>query len=104
MDPNDLRDIQGLILSGYGKKPAARYAIFQIVDGEAARRWLRHVLNDIQYGSYRGTRRREPPFLDDLCFNVAFSQQPRLADYLRDQLSAAHSARVAVERARLPMR
>ncbi|HYP99488.1 MAG TPA: hypothetical protein VER96_12530 [Polyangiaceae bacterium] len=75
MDANDLRDIQGLILSGYGKKPAARYAIFQIVDGEAARRWLRRVLNDIQYGSYRGTRRREPPFVDDLCFNVAFTYQ-----------------------------
>jgi len=33
-------------------------------------------------------------------FNVAFSQQPRLAQYLQDQLSAATSARVALERAR----
>jgi DNA-binding transcriptional MocR family regulator len=33
-------------------------------------------------------------------FNAAFSQQPRLADYLRDQLSAAASAQRALERAR----
>lgn len=33
-------------------------------------------------------------------FNVAFSQQPRLADFLREQLSAATSARLVVERAR----
>ena len=75
MTPEDLRDIQGLILSGYGKKPAARYAIFQIVNGEDARRWLRQVLDRVQYGSYRGTRRREPPYLGDLCFNVAFTYQ-----------------------------
>ena len=33
-------------------------------------------------------------------FNAAFSQQPRLADFLRDQLSAAISAQRLVERAR----
>jgi Dyp-type peroxidase family len=75
MTPEDLLDIQGLILSGYGKKPAARYAIFRIVDGGAALKWLRRALTRIQYGSYRGTRRREAPFLDDLCFNVAFTYQ-----------------------------
>ncbi|HET7541685.1 MAG TPA: hypothetical protein VFK05_17545 [Polyangiaceae bacterium] len=75
MTPEDLRDIQGLILSGYGRKPAARYAIFQIVNAHDARRWLRRALERIQYGSFRGTRRREPPFLGDLCFNVAFTHQ-----------------------------
>ena len=75
MTPEDLRDIQGLILSGYGKKPAARYAVFQIVNSEAARAWLRRVQGNIQYGSFRGTRRREAPFLDDLCFNIAFTHQ-----------------------------
>jgi DNA-binding transcriptional MocR family regulator len=35
-----------------------------------------------------------------LRFNAAFSQQPRLADFLREQLSAATSAQRAVERAR----
>jgi Dyp-type peroxidase family len=75
MTPDDLRDIQGLILSGYGKKPAARYAIFQIVNREDARAWLRHALDGVQYGSFRGTRRREPPFLGDLCFNIAFTYQ-----------------------------
>jgi DNA-binding transcriptional MocR family regulator len=33
-------------------------------------------------------------------FNAAFSQQPRLADFLRDQLSAVASAQRVVERAR----
>jgi len=35
-----------------------------------------------------------------LRFNAAFSQQPRLAEFLREQLSAATSARAVVERAR----
>lgn len=35
-----------------------------------------------------------------LRFNAAFSQQPRLAEFLREQLSAATSAQRAVERAR----
>ncbi|HWZ89738.1 MAG TPA: hypothetical protein VNW92_12835, partial [Polyangiaceae bacterium] len=69
----ELSDIQGLILSGYGQKPAARYAIFEIVDGAAARRWLGRLLNSLQFGSFRGSRRREPPYLGDLCSNVAFT-------------------------------
>jgi Dyp-type peroxidase family len=69
----ELGDIQGLVLSGYGDKPAARYAIFQIVDGEAARRWLGRLINALQFGSFRGSRRRDPPYLGDLCCNVAFT-------------------------------
>lgn len=38
-----------------------------------------------------------------LRFNVAFSQQPRLAEFLREQLGAATSARLVLERARGPM-
>jgi len=71
----DLHDIQGLILSGYGDKPAARYAMFEIIDGHAARRWLGRLTNQLQFGSFRGTRRREPPYLNDLCVNVAFTHQ-----------------------------
>jgi len=69
----ELSDIQGLILSGYGQKPAARYAVFEIVDGESARRWLRRLLDTLQFGSFRGSRRSEPPYLGDLCANVAFT-------------------------------
>lgn len=69
----ELADIQGMILSGYGQKPAARYAIFEIVDQQAARRWLGRLINAIQFGSYRGSRRRDPPYLGDLCANVAFT-------------------------------
>lgn len=38
-----------------------------------------------------------------LRFNVAFSQQPRLAEFLREQLGAATSARLVLERARGPL-
>ncbi len=69
----DLADIQGLILSGYGRKPAARYAIFEITDGADARAWLGRLIRTLQFGNYRGTLRREPPFLGDLCCNVAFT-------------------------------
>ena len=69
----ELHDIQGLILSGYGEKPAARYAIFEIVDGKAARRWLGRLVKSLQFATYRGSRRHAPPFLGDLCSNVAFT-------------------------------
>src|SRR3954468_20447600 len=69
----DLKDIQGLILSGYGKKPAARYAIFEIVNGNDAKIWLRHFIDSVQFGSFRGSRRREPPYIGDLCCNIAFT-------------------------------
>jgi len=69
----DLADIQGMILSGYGQKPAARYAIFEITEPKAARRWLGQVIHAVQFGTYRGSRRREPPFLGDLCANLAFT-------------------------------
>ncbi len=69
----ELGDIQGLILSGYGQKPAARYAIFEIMNGAAARRWLGHLIHALQFGSFRATRRSEPPYLGDLCSNIAFT-------------------------------
>ncbi len=69
----ELGDIQGMILSGYGQKPAARYAIFEVIEEHAARRWLGRLINAIQFSSYRGSRRRDPPYLGDLCANVAFT-------------------------------
>jgi Dyp-type peroxidase family len=71
----ELSDIQGLILSGYGQKPAARYAIFEITEGKAARRWLGRLLPSLQFGDFRGSRRRDPPYLGDLCANVAFTHE-----------------------------
>ncbi|MES1172862.1 MAG: hypothetical protein ABUL62_00945 [Myxococcales bacterium] len=69
----DLKDIQGLILSGYGRKPAARYAIFEIVNGNDAKLWLRRFIDTVQFGTFRGSRRRDPPYLGDLCCNIAFT-------------------------------
>ncbi|HEY3664519.1 MAG TPA: hypothetical protein VGL19_00920, partial [Polyangiaceae bacterium] len=74
MNPElDLHDIQGLILSGYGEKPAARYAVFEIVDAKAARRWLGRLLKSLQFGDFRASRRHVAPYLGDLCANLAFT-------------------------------
>src|SRR4051812_48595942 len=69
----DLNDVQGLILSGYGKKPAARYALFQVVEPAAACAWLGRLVEHLQFGNFRGSPRREPPYLGDLCANLAFT-------------------------------
>ncbi len=69
----DLEEIQGLILSGYGERPVARYALFEIVDVARARAWLKALLPKLQFSNYRKTGRGAPPYLNKLCLNIAFS-------------------------------
>jgi Dyp-type peroxidase family len=69
----ELEQIQGLILNGYGHHPAARYAIFQITNAAAARRWLGRLVAHLQFGEFRRTPRDEPPFTKDLSVNIAFT-------------------------------
>ncbi len=71
----EFRDIQGLILSGYGEKPAARYVVFEIVDAERVRAWLGRALDAFQFGTFRQSVPQAPPFLDDLCINIAFTYE-----------------------------
>lgn len=69
----ELEQIQGLILNGYGHHPAARYAVFEVTNPAAARRWLGRLVAHLQFGEFRRTPRDEPPFTKDISVNVAFS-------------------------------
>jgi Dyp-type peroxidase family len=69
----DLRQIQGLILNGYRHHTAARYALFEITDAARARRWIGERIAGLQFGEYRTTARDEPPFIRDVCINLAFT-------------------------------
>lgn len=69
----ELEEIQGLITSGYGERPTARYALFEIVDAPRARVWLKSLLPALQFSEYRRSARNEPPFLNALCINLAFT-------------------------------
>ncbi len=71
----EFRDIQGLILSGYGEKPAARYVVFEIVDAERVRAWVARTIGAFQFGTFRQSKPHAPPFLDDLCINIAFTYE-----------------------------
>ncbi|WP_394829576.1 Dyp-type peroxidase [Pendulispora albinea] len=68
-------EIQGLIVSGYGDRPVASYALFEITDPARARAWIGRMLPSIQFSSYRSTPRYLPPFLDNICFNLAFTYE-----------------------------
>ncbi len=69
----ELEEIQGIILSGYGERPVARYALFEIVDAARAKAWLKVLLPDLQFSEYRRSRRHQPPFLKPICVNIAFT-------------------------------
>jgi Dyp-type peroxidase family len=69
----ELDEIQGLVLNGYRHHTAARYVMFEIVDAARARAWLGSVVNHLQFGDYRKTPREQPPFIRDVCCNLAFT-------------------------------
>ena len=70
-----LDEIQGLIASGYGDRPAASYAFFEVTDAARARKWIARILPGVQFGGYRRTPRHTPPLLADLCINLAFTYE-----------------------------
>ena len=70
-----LDEIQGLIVSGYGDRPAASYGLFEVTDPVRARAWIARVLPHLQFGGYRRTARHMPPFLADICLNLAFTYE-----------------------------
>ncbi|HET9932514.1 MAG TPA: hypothetical protein VFQ35_17550 [Polyangiaceae bacterium] len=71
--PLELEEIQGLVLSGYGERPVARYALFEVVDAARAKAWLKALLPELQFSEYRRSRRHQPPFLKPICVNIAFT-------------------------------
>lgn len=87
----ELEEIQGLITSGYGERPTARYALFEVTDGKLARIWLKALLPSLQFSEYRRSSRNEPPFLNALCINVAFTHSGFAALGLPDTALAGFS-------------
>lgn len=69
----ELEQIQGLILNGYRHHTAAAYAMFEITDATRARKWIAGLSGSLQYGDYRRTGRDEPPFIRNVCMNLAFT-------------------------------
>ena len=70
---DELHLVQGLILNGYTERFLARYVVFEITSPKAARHWLAEIVPEVQFGEFRRTPREAPPFLRDLCVNIAFS-------------------------------
>jgi Dyp-type peroxidase family len=60
----ELSDIQGLVFSGYAKKPFAEYLMLEVEDAARARRWLRGLSQQITTGADRPS---------ELCLNIAFT-------------------------------
>lgn len=69
----ELEEIQGLILSGYGERPCAKYVVFAIDDPVRARAWLAQLVGRLQFGEFIDTPKGEPPYLSDVCLNLAFT-------------------------------
>jgi deferrochelatase/peroxidase EfeB len=69
----DLEQIQGLVLNGYRHHTAARYAMFEVTDAARARRWIGELVQTLQFGDYRRTPRDTPPFIREVCINLAFA-------------------------------
>ena len=47
--------------------------MFEIVDAARARRWIGGLSGSLQFGDYRRTGRDEPPFIRNVCINLAFT-------------------------------
>lgn len=104
-EPLELAEIQGLVLSGYGERPCAKYVIFAIDDVPRARAWLGGLVDRLQYGEFIETAKGGPPFLADVCLNVGFTyagfarlglSQPTLLGFagsFRSGMAAPHRAR-----------
>jgi Dyp-type peroxidase family len=43
LQPEDLKDIQGIVISGYGHLPCASYMLLRVTEPTAARRWLASI-------------------------------------------------------------
>src|SRR6266566_1036486 len=82
LQPEDLRDIQGIVISGYGHLSCASYLLLRVTEAAAARRWLRNVLDQITTSE----RKQEGSSL-----NVALSHQGLMHLGLDDETLATFS-------------
>jgi Dyp-type peroxidase family len=65
LETEDLKDIQGIVMSGYGDLHCASYMMLQVTDAAAARRWLESILDQITTS--------EPPPQTVKALNVAIT-------------------------------
>ncbi len=82
LQPEDLRDIQGIVISGYGHLPCASYMLLRVTEAAAARRWLRNVVDRITTSE----RKQEGSSL-----NVALTHQGLMHLGLDDETLATFS-------------
>jgi deferrochelatase/peroxidase EfeB len=61
---DNLKDIQGIVVRGYGKLEAACFVLLSIAEAGAAKRWLGELAPQIMAGQNRPS---------DVCANIAFS-------------------------------
>ena len=47
LKPEDMKDIQGFVMSGYAHLPCVSYVLLRVVDAAAARGWLSHLVSEV---------------------------------------------------------
>ena len=47
LKPEDMKDIQGFVMSGYAHLPCVSYVMLRVVDASAARGWLRNLVSEV---------------------------------------------------------
>ena len=82
VQPEDLKDIQGIVISGYGHLPCASYMLLRVTEAAAARRWLRNIVDHVTTSE----RKKEGSSL-----NVALTHQGLLHLGLDDETLATFS-------------
>lgn len=47
LKPEDMKDIQGFVISGYAHLPCVSYLLLRVSDAPAARRWMERLVNEV---------------------------------------------------------
>lgn len=68
MDTLELKDIQGIILYGYGKLASASFILLQIANAEAAKNWLGKLVDTITNAETNPSKSGQ-----ETCLNIAFT-------------------------------
>jgi Dyp-type peroxidase family len=70
MNAPDLKDIQGIIIHGYGKLAAACFVLLQITNAKAAKNWLRKLADQITSAQTNPSQSGQ-----QTCLNIAFTHE-----------------------------
>jgi Dyp-type peroxidase family len=69
METLNLRDVQGIIVYGYGKLAAACFILLQVTDADAAKPWLGRLANRITNAEANPSQ-----VVQETCLNIAFTR------------------------------